>query len=61
MSKTKKRSGGRPSLPPELKKHTGTFRRTNEQAAKLDALGGAAWICAQIDATPWPRGTKPKK
>lgn len=51
---------GRPPLPDELKKLTGTFRRTAAQALKLKALGGAAWICAQIDAAPWPRGKKPK-
>lgn len=39
---------------------TGTFRRTNEQAAKFDALGGATWLRATLDNTPWPRGTKPK-
>lgn len=60
MTKTTKHPGGRPPLPTELKKKTGTFRRTDEQAAKLAALGGGAWICAQIDITPWPRGTKPK-
>lgn len=56
-----KHPGGRPPLPPELKKKTGTFRRTDEQALKLEALGGGPWICAQIDAAAWPRGTKPKK
>lgn len=52
---------GRPPLPPELRKHTGTFRRTAAQALKLEALGGGPWICAQIDAAPWPRGKKPRK
>lgn len=62
MTKTlPKHPGGRPPLPPELKKKTGTFRRTDEQALKLEALGGGPWICAQIDAAAWPRGTKPKK
>lgn len=44
----------------DAKMLTGTFRRTAEQAAKLEALGGGAWLRAQIDAAPWPRGTKPK-
>lgn len=59
-TKAPKNLGGRPPLPPELKKQTGTFRRTAEQALKLEALGGGPWICAQIDAAAWPRGTKPK-
>lgn len=54
MSTTAPKRRGRKPLSPELKKKTGTFRRTPAQAAKLEALGGAAWICAQIDAAPWP-------
>ena len=40
---------------------THTFRASEDQLLKLDALGGAAWLRAAIDAAPWPRGTKPRK
>lgn len=61
MTTPTKNLGGRPPIPDELRKKTGTFRRTDAQALKLEALGGGAWLCAQIDAAAWPRGTKPKK
>lgn len=60
MTNKTKHAGGRPPLPDHERKKTRTFRSTDDQAAKLAALGGGAWICAQLDATPWPRGTKPK-
>lgn len=62
MSKTKtqpKRAGGRPQIGPEPLL-TSSFRRTATQAVKLEALGGNAWLREQIDAAPWPRGSKPK-
>jgi len=55
MAKKEKHAGGRPPLSPELKKKTGTFRRTPAQAEKLVLLGGGRWICDQIDAAPEPR------
>ncbi len=55
-----KHAGGRPKASTEEKMHTVTFRRTHEQGLKLDALGNGEWIRAQIDAAPWPRGTKPR-
>lgn len=40
---------GPPCLYEGEKMGTGTFRRTDSQAAKLEALGGGAWIREQID------------
>jgi len=34
------------------------IRMTREQRAKLDTLGGAAWVRAQIDATSCPPGSR---
>lgn len=53
-------AGGRPtnaSLGGERMEPVG-FRCTRAQAEKLDALGGAAWLRAQIDAAPKPRIVK---
>lgn len=49
-----------PKLQGSEKMHTRTFRCTDEQATKLEALGGAQFIRDTLDATPWPRGSKPK-
>lgn len=59
MTKTKQEAphSGRPPLGDE-KMGTGTFRRSQEQADKLCVLGGSEWLRAQIDAAPWPRGSK---
>lgn len=56
----KRENFGRPKVAEDKRLITTHFRRTKEQGEKLDALGGAAWIRAQIDFAPWPRGTKPK-
>lgn len=60
MAKTKEEPGrpGRKCFGKE-KMGTGTFRRSEDQAKKLDALGGSQWIRDQLDTTAWPRGTKP--
>lgn len=62
MARKKQAGPGRPTLSETGENmETGTFRRTEEQAVKLEALGGAKWIRAQIDAAPWPRGAKPRQ
>jgi hypothetical protein len=60
-TKTTKNPGGRPPIPEAEKLTTLTFRGSIEHREKLAALGGGAWMRAQIDAAPWPRGTKPRK
>lgn len=40
---------------------TQSFRAEPEQLQKFAALGGGAWMRQMLDATPWPRGTKPAK
>jgi len=61
MATQKTRPPGRPTKAAsgEAMK-TQTFRRTEAQGAKYDALGGGTWLRATLDATPWPKGTKPK-
>lgn len=60
MTKTKEEAprAGRKCIG-DKKMGSGTFRRSDEQAQKLDALGGSQWIRDQLDAAAWPRGTKP--
>jgi hypothetical protein len=50
-------------LAAEVKKDplkTRTFKITDVQHEKIIALGGAKWLRETLDATAWPRGTKPQ-
>lgn len=61
MTEVKQRApgAGRKPINGEAMK-TRSIRCTALQDQKLDALGGSEWIRTQVDAAPWPRGTKPK-
>lgn len=45
---------GRPPLNGDEAMKTGTFRRTQAQADKLERLGGSEWIRKKIDAAKDP-------
>ena len=54
MTTATTRGAGRPLKEAEALRPR-SFRCTEKQAEKLDRLGGAEWIRAQIDAAPMPR------
>lgn len=51
---TPKLPRGRPSIDPEARLIAGSVRMTSAQWAKLDELGGAAWLRDRIDKARVP-------
>lgn len=60
MSAAKPRRGRPPLDPADVADVKINVRLTQAQREKVDALGGAPWIRAAIDAAPLPKPTRRK-